>query len=159
MMRALSGRIPAAQLAGPGVAWGGLDAAAPERAGISLARLAFFADQLDVHLPLLTVRETARFAWASLTVEPALCGGGAAGAAAVGARPDRVVECLSLAGCADTRVGDALTRGISGGERKRLTIAEALVSNARVLCLDEISTGLDASVTFDIVRATRVGLP
>ena len=42
-------------------------------------------------------------------------------------------------------------RGVSGGERKRVSVAEALVSNARLVCLDEISTGLDASITFDIV--------
>ena len=42
-------------------------------------------------------------------------------------------------------------RGVSGGERKRVSIAEALVSNARLVCLDEISTGLDSSITYDIV--------
>jgi ABC-type multidrug transport system ATPase subunit len=40
---------------------------------------------------------------------------------------------------------------VSGGERKRVSVAEALVSNARVVCLDEISTGLDSSVTYDII--------
>lgn len=47
-------------------------------------------------------------------------------------------------------------RGVSGGEKKRVTIAEALVSNARLFCMDEISTGLDASVTFDICSSIRV---
>lgn len=56
-------------------------------------------------------------------------------------RVDRVLRVLALSGCADTLVGNELIRGISGGERRRLTIGETLVTNARVLLLDEISTG------------------
>lgn len=50
-------------------------------------------------------------------------------------------------------MGNDLLRGISGGEKKRVTVSEALVTNARLLCLDEISTGLDSSVTYDIVAS------
>ena len=50
-------------------------------------------------------------------------------------------------------MGDNTIRGISGGEKKRVTIAEGLLTNARVLLLDEISTGLDSSVTFDIIKS------
>lgn len=71
-------------------------------------------------------------------------------------RVDRVLKLLSLTNCANTLVGNELVRGVSGGEKKRVTIAEALVSNSRLLCLDEISTGLDASVTFDICASIRV---
>ena len=55
---------------------------------------------------------------------------------------------LALEGCIDTIVGNDLVRGVSGGEKKRVTISEALVTNARVLCMDEISTGLDAVSLF-----------
>jgi hypothetical protein len=68
---------------------------------------------------------------------------------------DDVLQLLRLDGCANTRVGDATTRGISGGERRRLSLAEALLTNARLICLDEPSTGLDASVTYDILAALR----
>ena len=67
----------------------------------------------------------------------------------------RVIKMLHLEGCASTLVGNAVVRGVSGGERKRVSISEALVSNARLLCLDEISTGLDATVTFDIIASIR----
>lgn len=40
-------------------------------------------------------------------------------------RVETVLAALSLLGCVDTRVGDALNRGVSGGERKRVSIAEA----------------------------------
>jgi ABC-type proline/glycine betaine transport system ATPase subunit len=60
-----------------------------------------------------------------------------------------------------TFVGDQNTvRGVSGGEKKRVTVAEMLVVNTPVICCDEISTGLDAATTFDITRtlaaATRI---
>ena len=38
-------------------------------------------------------------------------------------------------------MGDDLTRGISGGEKKRLTVGEGLLTTARFLALDEVSTG------------------
>ena len=42
------------------------------------------------------------------------------------------------------RVGDESLRGVSGGERKRVTTAEVLCGPACVLCMDEVSTGLDS---------------
>ena len=57
-------------------------------------------------------------------------------------RVDIVMSLLGLAHCSETLVGDALMRGISGGERKRLTAAELLVGGSNVLMLDEMSTGL-----------------
>ena len=48
---------------------------------------------------------------------------------------------LGLEGCADTVVGDAMIRGISGGQKRRLTCGELLVGDRNLLLLDEISTG------------------
>ena len=56
-------------------------------------------------------------------------------------RVDEVIDLLHLHGCADTIIGNDLLRGISGGEKKRITIGEGLITNARFLALDEISTG------------------
>lgn len=50
---------------------------------------------------------------------------------------------LGLSEVADTIVGDAMTRGISGGQRKRVTTGEVLVGPQAVVLMDEISTGLD----------------
>ncbi|CAI5942986.1 unnamed protein product [Closterium sp. NIES-65] len=62
---------------------------------------------------------------------------------------------LGLGICADTVVGNALVRGISGGQKKRLTTGEELVGMRQVLLMDEISTGLDSSTTFLIARCLR----
>ncbi|KAH9666384.1 ABC transporter G family member 40 [Citrus sinensis] len=66
---------------------------------------------------------------------------------------DYILKVLDLDVCADTVVGDEMLRGISGGQRKRVTTGEMLVGPAHVLFMDEISTGLDSSTTFHIVNS------
>ncbi|CAI0473898.1 unnamed protein product [Linum tenue] len=68
---------------------------------------------------------------------------------------DYVLKILGLEVCADTLVGDEMIRGISGGQRKRVTTGEMLVGPARALFMDEISTGLDSSTTFQIVNSLK----
>ncbi|CAI0420522.1 unnamed protein product, partial [Linum tenue] len=68
---------------------------------------------------------------------------------------DYVIKILGLEECADTVVGSIMMRGISGGQKKRLTIGEMLVGPARALFMDEISNGLDASTTYQIVNSMR----
>ncbi|CAN6583610.1 unnamed protein product [Malus baccata var. baccata] len=68
---------------------------------------------------------------------------------------DYILKILGLEVCANTMVGDDMVRGISGGERKRVTIGEMLVGPVKALFMDEISTGLDSSTTFQIVNSIR----
>lgn len=68
---------------------------------------------------------------------------------------DYILKILGLDICADTMVGDEMRRGISGGQRKRVTTGEMLVGPSRALFMDEISTGLDSSTTFQIVNSLR----
>ncbi|CAH1425582.1 unnamed protein product [Lactuca virosa] len=68
---------------------------------------------------------------------------------------DYILKILGLDICADTMVGDQMIRGISGGQRKRVTTGEMIVGPSKVLLMDEISTGLDSSTTFHIVNSLR----
>ncbi|KAJ1438246.1 P-loop containing nucleoside triphosphate hydrolase [Sesbania bispinosa] len=68
---------------------------------------------------------------------------------------DYIIKVLGLEVCADIMVGDEMIRGISGGQRKRLTTGEMLVGPTRVLIMDEISTGLDSSTTFQIISSIQ----
>ncbi|XP_019101287.1 PREDICTED: ABC transporter G family member 34-like [Camelina sativa] len=68
---------------------------------------------------------------------------------------DYVLKILGLDICADVLAGDVMRRGISGGQRKRLTTGEMLVGPATALFMDEISTGLDSSTTFQICKFMR----
>ncbi|KAH7442213.1 hypothetical protein KP509_03G077000 [Ceratopteris richardii] len=63
-----------------------------------------------------------------------------------------IMKLLGLEECADTIVGDSMIRGVSGGQRKRVTTGEMIVGHTRVLFMDEISSGLDSSTTFQIVK-------
>ncbi|KAJ1415870.1 P-loop containing nucleoside triphosphate hydrolase [Sesbania bispinosa] len=68
---------------------------------------------------------------------------------------DYIIKILGLDVCADTLVGDDMIRGISGGQKKRVTTGEMLVGPARALFMDEISTGLDSSTTFQMINSLR----
>ncbi|KAJ0522531.1 putative ABC-type maltose transporter [Helianthus annuus] len=68
---------------------------------------------------------------------------------------DYTLKLLGLDICADTLVGDQMIRGISGGQKKRVTTGEMIVGPSKVLLMDEISTGLDSSTTFQIVKSLR----
>nr|XP_051204058.1 ABC transporter G family member 48-like isoform X1 [Lolium perenne] len=68
---------------------------------------------------------------------------------------DLTLKVLGLDICADTMIGDDMVRGISGGQKKRVTTGEMLTGPARALFMDEISTGLDSSSTFQIVKYVK----
>lgn len=55
-----------------------------------------------------------------------------------------VINDMGLKKCRDTAIGDEMIKGVSGGERKRVSIAVELISNPSVLFLDEPTTGLDS---------------
>lgn len=66
-----------------------------------------------------------------------------------------ILQILGLDICADTMVGNEMLGSISGGQRKRVTTGEMLVGPTNALFVDEISTVLDSSTTFQIVRSLR----
>ena len=61
---------------------------------------------------------------------------------------NRMLDVSQLKHVANTKIGDSLKKGISGGERKRTAISMELVSNPSVLLLDEPTSGLDSYTAF-----------
>jgi ATP-binding cassette subfamily G (WHITE) protein 2 (SNQ2) len=55
----------------------------------------------------------------------------------------------------NTKVGNELIRGVSGGEKKRVSIAEAMITKASVQCWDNSTRGLDASTALEYVQSLR----
>ncbi|XP_044500168.1 pleiotropic drug resistance protein 3-like isoform X3 [Mangifera indica] len=120
-----------------------------------------YISQEDLHMAEMTVRETLDFS--------ARCQG-------IGSRADIMLEVsrrekeagivpdpdvdtymkiLGLDICADTMVGDVMRRGISGGQKRRLTTAEMIVGPTKVLMMDEISNGLDSSTAYQTVACLQ----
>ena len=66
-----------------------------------------------------------------------------------------ILRILGLEHAANTVVGNEMLRGISGGQKKRLTTGEIIVGPARALFADEISTGLDSATTMSVIKALR----
>ncbi|KAL2652291.1 hypothetical protein R1flu_020419 [Riccia fluitans] len=65
------------------------------------------------------------------------------------------LKILGLESCADTLIGDSMRRGISEEQKKRVTIGEMLVGPVRTFFMDDISSGLDSSMTKQIVACLR----
>ncbi|KAE9131703.1 ABC transporter G family member 34 [Phytophthora fragariae] len=120
---------------------------------IDLIKLAGLVDQTDNHIATLTVRETFKFADMCVNGRPEDQPEEMRDIAAL--RTELFLQILGMEECADTVVGDALLRGVSGGERKRVTIGEVLVGGQSLFLCDEISTGLDSAATFDIIKSMR----
>ena len=98
---------------------------------------ATYVDQADIHLPLLSVEETFQFA------SDAWGGKKRTGMNDVMLEMDRrrvevLMRLLGLAHVKDTMVGDNLIRGVSGGEKKRVTFGEMACTSVRVMMMDEI---------------------
>ncbi|KAG4178795.1 hypothetical protein ERO13_A10G065800v2 [Gossypium hirsutum] len=68
---------------------------------------------------------------------------------------DYILKMLGLDICKDTIVGDQMIRGISGGQKKRVTTGEMIVGPTKTLFMDEISTGLDSSTTYQVVKCLQ----
>jgi ABC-type multidrug transport system ATPase subunit len=69
---------------------------------------------------------------------------------------ERVLDELDLSSIRESRIGDALKRGISGGQRKRVNLGQELMARqTRVLFLDEPTSGLDPRASQDIARRVR----
>ncbi|KAL2846861.1 ABC-2 type transporter-domain-containing protein [Aspergillus pseudoustus] len=102
----------------------------------------------DVHFPTLNVRQTLEFALQSKTPKR---------------YHDKIPQYLEIYGrvfgmshTMDTLVGNEYIRGVSGGERKRISIIESLATGSSVTCWDNSSRGLDATTALDYARSLRI---
>ncbi|KAI3964923.1 hypothetical protein MKW92_043005 [Papaver armeniacum] len=71
------------------------------------------------------------------------------------ARVQDVIDELGLRGAATTLIGDEGHRGISGGERRRVSIGVDIIHDPIVLFLDEPTSGLDSSCAFMVVKVLQ----
>ncbi|XP_058496476.1 broad substrate specificity ATP-binding cassette transporter ABCG2d [Solea solea] len=106
--------------------------------------LSGYVVQDDVLMGTLTVRENLRFS-AALRLHSSVP------QSEKEARVNHLIKELALTKVADSKVGTQMSRGISGGERKRTNIGMELIIDPSVLFLDEPTTGLDASTANSVL--------
>ncbi|KAI1342560.1 ABC-2 type transporter-domain-containing protein [Xylariaceae sp. FL0016] len=102
----------------------------------------------DIHFASLNVWQTFTFALMNKTKK-----------AAMGDIPIIANALMRMFGISHTKytlVGDEYTRGVSGGERKRVSIAETLASKSTVMAWDNSTRGLDASTALDYAKSLRI---
>lgn len=102
----------------------------------------------DALLPSLTVRETLRFS-AALRLPSFMS------KEEKYRRAEEVLMKMGLKDCADNLIGNELVKGISGGEKRRVSIAVQILTDPRVLLLDEPTSGLDAFTANSIMEVLQ----
>ncbi|KAI1347172.1 ABC-2 type transporter [Xylaria sp. FL0043] len=115
---------------------------------------AVYNQEDDIHLATLNVEQTLGFA-----IDTKVPNKLPAGTNKAKFKSDVITTLLKMFNIEHTRhtvVGDALVRGVSGGERKRVSIAEMMITNACVLSWDNSTRGLDASTALDFVKSLRI---
>ncbi|KAK0642622.1 ZEB2-regulated ABC transporter 1 [Lasiodiplodia hormozganensis] len=108
----------------------------------------------DLHIPHLTVKQTLEFAAAMRTPSPGTEDFSRTEWAQTMAQI--AMATFGLSGVADIIVGSDFVRGVSGGQRKRVSIAEMALSLASIVCWDNCSRGLDSTTALDVIRTFRL---
>jgi ABC-type multidrug transport system ATPase subunit len=108
----------------------------------------------DVHHPTLTVGQTLGFALE--TKVPGKRPGGVTAAEFKEKVVDMLLRMFNIEHTKNTIVGNPFVRGISGGERKRVSIAELMITGGSVYSHDNSTRGLDASTALDYAKSLRV---
>eukprot|EP00271_Cylindrocystis_brebissonii_P015736 TRINITY_DN38726_c0_g1_i1.p1 TRINITY_DN38726_c0_g1~~TRINITY_DN38726_c0_g1_i1.p1 ORF type:complete len:608 (+),score=94.63 TRINITY_DN38726_c0_g1_i1:275-2098(+) len=111
----------------------------------SFKRFSGYVMQDDALFPMLTVRETLLFS-ARLRLPNTMS------FAEKKERVEGLIQELGLSSCADTAIGNAEVRGVSGGERRRVSIGVDLIHDPPVLFLDEPTSGLDSTSALSVVQ-------
>ncbi|KAG5354990.1 Multidrug resistance protein [Yarrowia sp. B02] len=109
--------------------------------------------EVDVHFPHLTVGDTLMFA--SLARTPQNRFEGVSREQYAKHTRDVTMASLGLSHTLDTKVGNDFVRGVSGGERKRVSIAESIVCGSPLQCWDNSTRGLDAATATEFLRWLR----
>lgn len=107
-----------------------------------------YVTQEDIFLGTLTVRETITYS-ARLRLPSTMS------RQEINQVVDDTIMQMGLHDCADSKIGNWHLRGLSGGEKKRLSISLEIVTHPQVLFLDEPTTGLDSAAAFFVVEALR----
>ena len=98
--------------------------------------------------------QTLEFATRSRTRQAAACEDMLSDAPAVSTWK-AVESALSLNSASKTKIGNAVQRGVSGGEKRRVTVAEAVLSGASIQCWDNCTRGMDSATALSVIEVLK----
>jgi ATP-binding cassette subfamily G (WHITE) protein 2 (PDR) len=113
-----------------------------------------YNQEVDKHFPHLTVGQTLEFAAGVRT--PHSRARGISRQAFIKHMTQVVMTVFGLSHTRNTKVGNDFVRGVSGGERKRVSIAEMALAGSPIACWDNSTRGLDAATALEFTKALRV---
>ncbi|CAO2649430.1 Nn.00g068150.m01.CDS01 [Neocucurbitaria sp. VM-36] len=111
-------------------------------------KLSSYVEQEDALVGSLTVRETLYFA-AQLALPSSI---------SKTERQTRIEGLLSAFGLrnqADTLIGTPIRKGVSGGQKRRLSVASQLITSPKILFLDEPTSGLDSAASYEVMKFVK----
>lgn len=109
----------------------------------------------DLHYASLTVRDTLLFALKTKTPDKASRIPGETREDYQSTFLSAIAKLFWIEHALGTKIGNALIRGVSGGEKKRVSIGEAMVAKASTQCWDNSTKGLDANTALEYVQSLR----
>lgn len=115
---------------------------------------AVYCEEEENHHPTLTVGQTLDFALE--TKVPGKRPGGLSRKDFKEKVIDLMLKMFNIEHTRNTIVGNPFVRGVSGGERKRVSIAETMITGASLMAWDNSTRGLDASTAVDYAKSLRV---
>lgn len=115
---------------------------------------AIYTAEVDVHFPMLTVGDTLDFA--ARARAPRNIPGGVSRNVYSQHMRDMMMATFGISHTVNTRVGNDFVRGVSGGERKRVSIAEAALSGAPLQAWDNSTRGLDSANAIEFCKTLRL---
>ena len=107
-----------------------------------------YNEEKDTHLPNLNVWQTLYFSLLNKTKKR--------NHGEIDIIIDALLRMFAITHTRETLVGNEYVRGISGGERKRVSIAETLATKSTLVCWDNATRGLDASTALDFASSLRI---
>jgi ABC-type multidrug transport system ATPase subunit len=110
--------------------------------------------EVDVHFPQLTVGQTLYFAAQARAPRNRIQG--VTREQYARHMTDVIMAMFGLSHTYDTKVGNDFVRGVSGGERKRVSIAEAALAGSPLQCWDNSTRGLDSATALEFVKTLRI---
>ena len=114
----------------------------------SFRKLSSYVEQEDALVGSLTVRETLHFA-AQLALPSSVS------KAERKARIEGLLSSFGLHDQADTIIGTPIRKGVSGGQKRRVSVAAQLMTSPKILFLDEPTSGLDSAASWEVMSFVK----